>query len=167
MVQLETSLTSSALGVIGGYVIIVGLVSFKIKERLYLSETLVAFAAGIIFGPLAANIFSPLDWCGGDHEKLNRLTYQITRIVIAIQVLFTGIALRDAYLWRVRKSLFVLLFPVMTAAWMVTSLLVWAMIPNLTFLETLVIGACVTPTDPVLANAICKGVSQWASFFAD
>jgi hypothetical protein len=38
-------------------------------------------------------------------------------------------------------------------------LLIWAFIPGLTFLESLVIGSCVTPTDPVLANSICKGES--------
>ena len=45
----------------------------------------------------------------------------------------------------------------MTIAWFICSLLVGGLIPGLTFLESLVIGACVTPTDPVLANAICKG----------
>lgn len=45
----------------------------------------------------------------------------------------------------------------MTAAWFVVGLLIWALIPGLTFLESLVIGSCVTPTDPVLANSICKG----------
>jgi hypothetical protein len=39
-------------------------------------------------------------------------------------------------------------------------LLIWALIPGLTFLESLVIGSCVTPTDPVLANSICKGESD-------
>ena len=52
-----------------------------------------------------------------------------------------------------------LLGPIMTIAWFICSLLVWGLIPGLTFLESLVIGACVTPTDPVLANSICKGTS--------
>jgi len=47
----------------------------------------------------------------------------------------------------------------MLFAWFVTSLLIWGLIPGLTYLECLVIGACVTPTDPVLANSICKG--EW------
>jgi NhaP-type Na+/H+ or K+/H+ antiporter len=45
----------------------------------------------------------------------------------------------------------------MICAWFVTSSLIWGLIPNLSFLESLIIGACVTPTDPVLANSICKG----------
>lgn len=41
--------------------------------------------------------------------------------------------------------------------WLVSSLLVWAMVPNLPFLHALAVGACVTPTDPVLSNSIVKG----------
>jgi NhaP-type Na+/H+ or K+/H+ antiporter len=110
---------------------------------------------GIIFGPLAIGIFDPGAW-STDSEYL---TFQVTRIVIAIQVLFTGIALPKAYLWKEWKSLAILLGPVMTTAFFIVGLLIWALIPGLTFLESLVIGSCVTPTDPVLANSICKGES--------
>jgi len=41
--------------------------------------------------------------------------------------------------------------------WLTTSLLVWAMVPNFTLLQGLAVGACVTPTDPVLSNSIVKG----------
>lgn len=41
--------------------------------------------------------------------------------------------------------------------WLCTSLLVWAMVPNITILYAMAVGACVTPTDPVLANNIVKG----------
>ncbi|KAL7424782.1 hypothetical protein Q5752_000466 [Cryptotrichosporon argae] len=157
MVALDPTETSKALAVAGGYIVLTGLVSYFLKERLYISEALLALVAGIVFGPLAADVFSPARWVGGSSTTLSTLTFEITRIVIAVQVLFTGIALPKAYLWRERRSLAVLLLPVMTAAWFVTSLLVWALIPDLTFLETLVVGACVTPTDPVLANSICKG----------
>ncbi|KAM7200524.1 sodium/hydrogen exchanger family protein [Naviculisporaceae sp. PSN 640] len=45
----------------------------------------------------------------------------------------------------------------MVAMWVATSLLVWALVPHLSFLHALVIGSCVTPTDPVLSNVIVKG----------
>lgn len=41
--------------------------------------------------------------------------------------------------------------------WVVSSLLVWAMVPNLKFVYALAVGACITPTDPVLSNTIVKG----------
>jgi NhaP-type Na+/H+ or K+/H+ antiporter len=122
----------------------------------YAADALLATLAGVIFGPLALGIFNPDSWS----LEPEYLTFQITRIVIAIQVLFTGIALPKAYLWKEWKSLLVLLGPVMTTAWFICGLLIWALIPGLTFLESLVIGSCVTPTDPVLANSICKGTQS-------
>ncbi|ORX36017.1 Sodium/hydrogen exchanger family-domain-containing protein [Kockovaella imperatae] len=153
MVALDITKTSLALAVSGGYVIVIGLVSFFLKEKLFIAETLLSTLAGIIFGPISLGWFNPNSWSADP----SYLTLQVARIIIAIQVLFTGISLPKAYLRKNWISLTTLLGPIMTTAWFITSLLVWAMIPGLTFLEALVIGACVTPTDPVLANAICKG----------
>jgi NhaP-type Na+/H+ or K+/H+ antiporter len=75
-----------------------------------------------------------------------------------------------------------LLLPVLTLAWFSSSLLVWGFFPHLKFvsppippfpcqtrphsslflpfqhqLEALTIGACICPTDPVLANSITRG----------
>jgi NhaP-type Na+/H+ or K+/H+ antiporter len=47
--------------------------------------------------------------------------------------------------------------PGMCVMWIVTSLLVWALVPDINFLFALAVGACVTPTDPVLSNSIVKG----------
>ncbi|KAG8742828.1 hypothetical protein FRC10_000874 [Ceratobasidium sp. 414] len=45
----------------------------------------------------------------------------------------------------------------MATAWFVCGLLIYELIPRLTFLEALLIAACITPTDPILANSITKG----------
>ncbi|GAB1525016.1 hypothetical protein RhiTH_008172 [Rhizoctonia solani] len=45
----------------------------------------------------------------------------------------------------------------MAIAWIVCGFLIYELIPGLTFLEALIISACITPTDPILANAITKG----------
>lgn len=116
-----------------------------------------AFLVGIAFGPIGAGVFSPIDWVHGDIHQLNYVTYQISRIVMGLQVLFTGLNLPKKFCWREKASLSALLFLVMTTAWFTVGLLVWGLIPGMTFCEALVIGSCVTPTDPVLANSICKG----------
>ena len=41
--------------------------------------------------------------------------------------------------------------------WLCSSLLIWAMVPNIYFVHALAVGACVTPTDPILSNSIVKG----------
>lgn len=50
-----------------------------------------------------------------------------------------------------------LLGPVMITMWMVTSFIMWALIPNISILQALAVGSCVTPTDPILSNSIVKG----------
>lgn len=155
VVEVDLSEVSKSLAVLGGFIIIYGLLSYVVKERLYLSEPLLAVTAGIIVGPYVLNWVNPISW--GTVEETNEVTYQFTRIVVGIQVLFCGISLPKAYLWREKFSLGILLFGIMTTAWFATALLIWGLIPNLTFLESLCIAAAVTPTDPVLANSITTG----------
>lgn len=45
----------------------------------------------------------------------------------------------------------------MALMWLATSVCILATIPKLTLLATLVIGACVTSTDPILSQAVAKG----------
>lgn len=54
-------------------------------------------------------------------------------------------------------SLTLVLGPGMTVTWLISSLLVWGLAANASLLQALVVGACVTPTDPVLAQTIVKG----------
>ena len=73
------------------------------------------------------------------------------------------------------KSLLFLLGPVMTwvrrvsprlnhpltilnaQGWFVSGALIYALIPNLNFLSSLAVAACLTPTDPILAAAVVGG----------
>ena len=80
-----------------------------------------------------------------------------TRLVLGVQLVLAGVQLPSKYLKTEWKSLALLLGPGMTAMWICTSLLVYAFVPHLSFLHALAVGACVTPTDPVLSNSIVKG----------
>lgn len=155
VIEIDVTQVSKSLAVLGGFIVFYGLLSYVVKERLYLSEPLLAVIAGIIVGPYVLNWVDPASW--GTTEETNYVTYTFTRIVVGIQVLFCGISLPKAYLWREKLSLTILLFGIMTTAWFTTALLIWGLIPNLTFLESLCIAAAVTPTDPVLANSITTG----------
>lgn len=67
--------------------------------------------------------------------------------------MFAGISLPGAYLKREAWSLTILLLPIMVLAWFVSGGFLKLFIPSLTFLEALCISSCITPTDPILANA--------------
>ncbi|KAK6380704.1 uncharacterized protein PV06_09865 [Exophiala oligosperma] len=143
--------------VLGGFITVFGLVSYLLKERFYLSEALISLVAGVIFSPHATNWIRPLDYAGGLAENLDTITLYFTRLVLGVQLVLAGVQLPSRYLYTEWRSLALLLGPGMTLMWLSASLLIWAMVPHLSFLHALAVGACVTPTDPVLSNSIVKG----------
>ncbi|KAF1961053.1 hypothetical protein CC80DRAFT_436568 [Byssothecium circinans] len=142
---------------LGGFVSIFGLVSYLCKERYYLSEALISLVAGLIFSPHATNLLRPEEYALGDPEVLAEITLYFSRLVLGVQLVLAGVQLPSKYLKTEWRSLALLLGPGMTIMWLVTSLLVFAFVPHISFLQALAVGACVTPTDPVLSNSIVKG----------
>lgn len=51
----------------------------------------------------------------------------------------------------------VVLLPLMVSMWIVSSTLIYLVMPEIHWAEALVIGAAVAPTDPVLAASVIKG----------
>ncbi|KIW33700.1 sodium/hydrogen antiporter [Cladophialophora immunda] len=135
--------------ILGGFTSIFMLCSLFIKEKLYIGEATVATICGVIFGPHAANLINPLTWGNTD-----QVTLEFSRIVLVVQCFAVGVELPKAYMERHWKSVVFLLVPVMTFGWLVTSLFIWWMVVPLSWLESLVVAACVTATDPVLASSV-------------
>jgi NhaP-type Na+/H+ or K+/H+ antiporter len=92
----------------------------------------VALICGILFGPICAHFIDVHTW--GNEEEI---THQLTRFVIGIQVMATGVALPRAYLRRELASILILLGPVMIYMWLISGLLVWGLIPGLNFVSNL------------------------------
>ncbi|KAI9864760.1 MAG: hypothetical protein M1824_004667 [Vezdaea acicularis] len=145
------------LSVLGGFISLFGLVSYLFKEKFYLSEALISLIAGVIFSPHAANVVRPLDYALGSEDDLKKITLYFSRLVLGVQLVLAGVQLPSRYIVQEWRSLALLLGPGMTGMWICSSLLIWALVPNLSFLHSLAIGACVTPTDPVLSNSLLKG----------
>lgn len=135
--------------ILGGFTSLFMLCSSVIKERLYIGEATVATLCGIIFGPHAANLINPMSWGNTDI-----ITIEFSRLVLVVQCFAVGVELPKFYMEKHWKSVVFLLVPVMTFGWLVTSLFVWWMVPPLSWLESLVVAACVTATDPVLASSV-------------
>ncbi|ORX67221.1 hypothetical protein DL89DRAFT_269642 [Linderina pennispora] len=118
---------------LGVFAVCFGLVSMVVKEWLFVSETLVAFPV------------CPADWV-----DVPSFTLELTRLIIAIQVMAAGITLPNAPF--VGSILSTELKSLAHAAGS-TIMLVF----RLGFIESMLIASCVAPTDPVLANSIVKG----------
>lgn len=136
--------------ILGGFTTLFMLCSSVIKERLYIGEATVATLCGIIFGPHAANLIDPGTWGNVDY-----ITLEFSRIVLVVQCFAVGVELPKAYMERHWRSVVLLLIPVMTFGWLVTSLFIWGLFgSHVNWLDSLCIAACVTATDPVLASSV-------------
>ncbi|KAJ3211168.1 hypothetical protein HDU82_006588 [Entophlyctis luteolus] len=138
---------------LGGFITLFSLVSLVVKDRLFMSEAVVALVVGIIIGPLVANVFDPSRTFG---DSVHTVTLEFLRFIIAIQCMACGVDLPGSYIQREWLSLVMFCLPIMATKWIVAALGIF-MIMGLPFLDCLVIAACITPTDPVLANSIVKG----------
>ncbi|KAK4123834.1 hypothetical protein N657DRAFT_690491 [Parathielavia appendiculata] len=135
--------------ILGGFTTLFMLCSSVIKERMYIGEATVATLCGIIFGPHGANLIDPESW-----GSVDITTLEFSRIVLVVQCFAVGVELPKYYMEKHWKSVTYLLVPVMTFGWLITSLFVWWLIEPLNFLESLVVAACITATDPVLASSV-------------
>lgn len=108
-----------------------------------------ATIAGLILGPHCLNWFHPLSWGNSD-----TITLEISRIVLCIQIVAVAVELPRKYMKRHWLSVAIFLLPVMTCGWLVVGLFIWALIPHFDFPAALLVAACVTATDPVLAAAV-------------
>lgn len=78
------------------------------------------------------------------------------RLVIAFQVMAVGVSTPGGYVLKNWRSIGMFLGPITLAMYIISSICVWVAM-SVPILEAMIIGACITPTDPVLANSVIKG----------
>lgn len=139
-----------ALAAVGGTVLALGLLSSLIR-RSVLSEPLLALLTGVLLGPAALGLLDPAGW--GSQETILE---QAARLTLAISLMGVALRLPEREPLRGWRSLAVLLGLVMPLMWLASGLLVY-LILGLPLLVALLVGAVVTPTDPVVSSTIVTG----------
>jgi len=157
MPVLDLSELNIILGVLGAFILLYGIISVKIKAKWYLGEALPAVFMGVLLGPIAAKFIETEEWGSAEPGQTNEITLGLMRVMIGVQLVIAGYQLPAKYLVLRWKEMLLLLLPVMTIMWLSTTLCILATVPKLTLLAALVIGSCVTCTDPILSQAIAKG----------
>ncbi|XVH30835.1 cation:proton antiporter [Haloferacaceae archaeon DSL9] len=140
------------LALVGGLILLLGLGAGVLEANKYLpTQPILAVGFGIALGPhgLAVLQLTPIA------DPL-RLLEQVARITVAFAVTSIALRLPPPYFRRRARSLAAILGPGMVVMWLASTLVVYAVLP-VGPLVALLVGAVVTPTDPVLANAIVGG----------
>ncbi|EFY99763.1 NhaP-type Na+/H+ and K+/H+ antiporter [Metarhizium robertsii] len=157
MPSLDVSELNIVLGVLGTFIILYGLISVKIKAKWYLGEALPAVAIGVLLGPIAAKFIDSERWGSQTPGQTEAITLGVARVMIGLQLVIAGYQLPAKYNLTRWKEMLMCLLPIMTIMWLCTTVCMLATVPKVTLLAALVIGSCVTCTDPILSQAIAKG----------
>ena len=135
---------------VGAAVVVLGLSSKLVKQHA-LSPVLLALATGVLLGPRAFDLVDP-------ETALPRhvLLEQLARVALALSVVDIALRLRPSDLRADARRLGVLLLVAMPAMWLVTA---WGgvLVLGLPLAVALLLGACLTPTDPGVASALVTG----------
>lgn len=138
-----------AVACMAGLVLLISLFTNGLR-RYWISEPLLALLLGVALGPLG------LGWLDLAEHEGKKLLEQVARFSLAIVLISVGLQLPHRYLFRHWRSVAVLTFGGMALMWLSSTLLLqWVFALDL--LPALLIGAVITPLDPVLASGVATG----------
>jgi NhaP-type Na+/H+ or K+/H+ antiporter len=138
------------LAAVGAAVLLLALFTRPI-ERSLLSPPLAMVALGALLGPLGLGLLDVANW-GSPHK----IMHEATRLTLAIALMGVALRLPPGFIQRHWRTLLALLGLGMPLMWLASGLLSYWVL-ELPLLVALLIGACITPTDPVVASTIVTG----------
>ncbi|MDT0650668.1 cation:proton antiporter [Autumnicola edwardsiae] len=127
-----------------------GLVYKKMQE-IFLTEPLIAMITGVLIGPYFLDII-PADV----PEKLTilRITCEFT---IAMALMATALRIPKNFFYKNFKTQVNVVLFGMVFMWLFSSGILYLIFSDFSISECLLLGAIITPTDPVLASSIVSG----------
>lgn len=140
------------LALVGGAILALSLTADLIRGQAHaLAEPVLATGFGILIGPVALDLLDPADW--GD--PLTILEHA-ARFALALALMGAALRLPQRYFFKCAAPMAAILGPGMLTMWIVSGLLAWAVL-GVPFWIGMLLGAVVTPTDPIVSGAIVTG----------
>ncbi|ELZ05465.1 cation:proton antiporter domain-containing protein [Natrialba asiatica] len=141
-----------ALVTIGALTLLLSLVAGLMRNKVYVvSEPMAAVILGMVIGPFGVDLLALAGW--GDPFTILE---QSARLTVGLAVMAAALRLPRRYFRANVRPMAVVLLPGMIVMWLVSGILVYLFL-NVPLWTALLIGAIVTPTDPVLAGTIVTG----------
>lgn len=182
--QLEPTTSHLTYLALALFLTLYALFTHLLRNTLHLSAPPLATLYSILLGPLVLDIiqtgasFSSSSSSSSrsatqqqQQQNNDNVTQELTRLVLAVQCFAVGVDLPARWFLRRdrrrhkqyghARSVAYLLGPVMAYAWLVAAGLARYLF-NITWPAALVIGACLAPTDPVLAASVLADDAHFA-----
>ncbi len=141
---------NTIIAMLGGLILVLGLISNPVSKSPFPS-TLIALVVGVLAGPEILGIID-LEELGGRADLLERAA----RLTLGIGLIGTALRIPRRFPIVHWRSMLILVGIGMLLMWGITSALVY-LILDVPLLLSLLIGAIITPTDPVAASPIVTG----------
>jgi NhaP-type Na+/H+ or K+/H+ antiporter len=138
------------IALLGGVILSLGLASKQLSKSPF-PPTLIALGIGIALGPAVFGLID-LDAHGEQASHLERLT----RLTLGVGLVGVALRVPSEYPRRNWREMALLIGVGMPLMWAISTLLVYVMLDTPFWLAAL-IGAVITPTDPVAATPIVTG----------
>lgn len=136
--------------VVAGSALVLGLLSKPLK-RCGLPDSITLVLIGVVVGPIGFGFLVPEDW-----GEPMLILEQVARLALAVGLMGVALQLPKNYLFKHWRSLALVLVLGMPFMWLCSSAIAGSML-GLSLGAALLIGAIVTPTDPVVASTIVTG----------
>lgn len=133
---------------VGGTLLFLELTAGYLKYYLYISEPIITTFIGILIGPYLLNLVDLQDF-----QYHTIFIEEIARLTLAVTLMGVAFRLPRTFVFENWKDLIVLICIVLPLMFIISGFLIYIII-GLPLLISLLIGAIVSPTDPVLASAI-------------
>lgn len=123
---------------------------YKWMEDVYLTEPLIAMVVGIILGPQVLELINT------DVPDKLKILEKTSEFTIAMALMAAALRLPKGFFRKNIKTQSVLVIFGMLIMWVLSSSIIYLVL-HLPVAESLLIGAVLTPTDPVLSSTIISG----------
>ncbi|APG61010.1 cation:proton antiporter [Christiangramia salexigens] len=124
---------------------------FKWLENIFLTGPLIALMVGIILGP---EVIGLLDLKNSRQDEILKIACEFT---IAMALMATALRIPVNFIKNNLFSQLMVLFPGMLMMCGLSSLIFYHILGSLSLTESFLIGAVITPTDPVVASTLVTG----------
>lgn len=124
---------------------------YKKMQEIFLTEPLIAMIAGVVMGPHF------LDIIHSDVPEKLKILEKTCEFTIAVALMATALRIPKNFLFKNVQSQVNIVFFGMILMWLFSSGILYFVLPDFSIAECLLLGAIITPTDPVLASTIVSG----------
>lgn len=139
-----------SIAILSFVTVLLGLFYKRLKKSPF-NETFLSTLIGVALGPFVFNVLDITDW-GRKEDIMDKAC----RLTLAMALMATAFRIPQKYLFHNKSTQAVLLFMIMPAMFLTAATIIH-FITGTEWPLSLLIGAIVTPTDPVLASTIITG----------